>query len=186
MPSADILPIIKSRKSVHQFGYRKVSDRNINKILEAAVWAPSFLNTQPWTFIVVKNVETIEKLMALAYYGYFHHRPPVLIAVVIKPRSVDQKILRKEGFKEFIETHEYIDVGFPVSNMINEAKSLGIDSFIVSPHTQKANKILSVPQDRKTVLLVGLGYEKKTAYKKPRVRKPLEEVVFTDKYGGKE
>jgi len=66
---ADILDVITSRKSIRRFKPDPVSDEMIDKILEAARWAPTGENYQPWRFVVVKSQETRNKIGDLAKVG---------------------------------------------------------------------------------------------------------------------
>ena len=65
----DILDIISSRKSIRRFKTDPVPDEMIDKILEAARWAPTGENYQPWRFVVVRDQETRNKIGALAKVG---------------------------------------------------------------------------------------------------------------------
>jgi nitroreductase len=49
------LDLIKTRRSIRWFKPDTIPDEHINMIIEAATWAPSALNTQPWEFVVVKD-----------------------------------------------------------------------------------------------------------------------------------
>ncbi|MBI2936161.1 MAG: nitroreductase family protein, partial [Chloroflexi bacterium] len=50
MNSAGLLQIIKKRRSVRVYKTGKLTDKQLETILEAARWAPSGANTQPWEF----------------------------------------------------------------------------------------------------------------------------------------
>jgi nitroreductase len=104
----DLFDSIQGRKSIRRFKQTLVPDEDIKKILDAGRRAPSANNTQPWSFIVVKN-RTVLKQMADAarqmidrmipyaesekqaqrlamykgnYYTFFENAP-VLIAVIL-------------------------------------------------------------------------------------------------------
>ena len=47
----DFLSLSKSRRTTYEFSDKSVKDKDLNKILEAARWAPSCANSQPWKFI---------------------------------------------------------------------------------------------------------------------------------------
>lgn len=55
--------LVKSRRSIHKFKTEPVSDADIDKIVEAARWAPSGFNSQPWEFVIVKSPETREAVL---------------------------------------------------------------------------------------------------------------------------
>ena len=65
----DIIDVITSRKSIRRYKPNPVPDEMIDKILEAARWAPTGENYQPWRFIVVRDPETKNKIGRLAKLG---------------------------------------------------------------------------------------------------------------------
>ncbi|MBF8269291.1 MAG: Nitroreductase protein [Gammaproteobacteria bacterium] len=65
----DILDVITSRKSIRRFKSDPVPEDVIDKVLEAARWAPTGENYQPWRFVVIRNQETRNKIGDLAKCG---------------------------------------------------------------------------------------------------------------------
>ncbi len=65
----DIIDVITSRKSIRRYKADAVPDDMIDRILEAARWAPTGENYQPWRFIVVRDPETKNKIGDLAKIG---------------------------------------------------------------------------------------------------------------------
>lgn len=63
----DLTTIIRERFCVREFTEEKPSKEKIKAILEAGRLAPSWVNTQPWQFIVVEDKETIELLGELSF-----------------------------------------------------------------------------------------------------------------------
>ena len=57
-----LLDLIEERKSIRQYLDKEISNEDLNKILKAGYLAPSWMNSQPWKFIVVKNNETEDLL----------------------------------------------------------------------------------------------------------------------------
>lgn len=66
---ADILDVLTSRKSIRRYKPDPVPEEMIDKILEAARWAPTGENYQPWRFIVIRDPETKNKIGDLARLG---------------------------------------------------------------------------------------------------------------------
>ena len=62
----DVLKAIFSRRSCHNFDSRDIEPEKIDKILEAARWAPSPSNSQPWEFIVITDRDAIHRLYELS------------------------------------------------------------------------------------------------------------------------
>jgi nitroreductase len=65
----DILDVLTSRKSIRRYKPDPVPDEMIDKILEAARWAPTGENYQPWRFIVIRDQETRNKIGDLSKLG---------------------------------------------------------------------------------------------------------------------
>ena len=111
----DVFTAIKERRSCRNFSSEPVSEDAIEKILEAASWAPSPLNAQPWEFIVVTKQETKEKFFAEAercrkwgleksgwkwlgsYTVEFLQSAPVIIAVIGDPKKTGLDMFLEEG-----------------------------------------------------------------------------------------
>jgi 5,6-dimethylbenzimidazole synthase len=68
-----LLDLVKNRRSIRQFRSDPVPNEYITKIIEVARWAPSAFHTQPWEFVVIKNQDIKNKIVAaLEQYG-----PPI-------------------------------------------------------------------------------------------------------------
>jgi len=57
MDYEDLLELVRNRRSIRRFKTDPIPDEYVDKIIEAACWAPSGLNLQPWEFFVVKKKE---------------------------------------------------------------------------------------------------------------------------------
>lgn len=84
-----IFEAIFNRRSVRKFKDVDVEDQKVRRILEAAVWAPSGGNIQPWRFIVIKDKELMElvKMFSPGLLG----SPPLIIAVCSDREEARQK-----------------------------------------------------------------------------------------------
>ena len=65
----DIIDVITSRKSIRRYSPDHIPDEMIDKILEAARWAPTGENYQPWRLIVIRDPETRNRIGDLAKLG---------------------------------------------------------------------------------------------------------------------
>jgi nitroreductase len=74
-----VLDVIKNRQSVRTFKDEMPSDEQINAVLEAAQLSPSWVNVQPWHFIVVKNNKTKSLLAKLSHNQAHVEKAPVVI-----------------------------------------------------------------------------------------------------------
>ncbi|VVB89184.1 Coenzyme F420:L-glutamate ligase [uncultured archaeon] len=58
----DIIEVIKTRRSVREYKEDQVPDKDIEFLIDCARYAPSGFNMQPWSFLVIKNRDTLRKL----------------------------------------------------------------------------------------------------------------------------
>ena len=70
----DFLELARKRRSIRKFKSDSIPDEYVDKIIEAARWAPSGGNSQPWEFIVIKKKELRDKIAEIAQeqYGITH------------------------------------------------------------------------------------------------------------------
>lgn len=62
----DFLELVKNRRSIRRFKPDAIPDEYVDKIIEAARWAPSGFNSQPWEFVVVKKKELKDSIVQFA------------------------------------------------------------------------------------------------------------------------
>src|SRR4030042_3415381 len=111
----DLFVAMKERRSCRNFLPDQVDETTIEKILEAATWAPSPLNSQPWEFIIITNQDVKEKIFsegercrkwALEKSGWegwgsypldFLRLAPVIIAVIGDPKKTGVDMFTEEG-----------------------------------------------------------------------------------------
>ena len=65
MNTDELLSVIRMRRSVRVYKTGKVSDRQLEAILEAARWAPSGANTQPWEFVVTRDRKKMARVLQI-------------------------------------------------------------------------------------------------------------------------
>lgn len=183
MSASKKLPaFIAQRRSVRAFTKRMPSKEKIDIILEAGRWAPSCMNKQPWTFIVVRKPSTVRSLLNMCFYNHSEHAPPVIIAVAIDFSLWSGKDIQDKVKQKFLSHIDYADAGMPVLNMQYAAESLGIGSCIKSPISKGADKLLGLPQTHSVVLLLGCGYADRRYDIPHQERKPLASIVCHERY----
>ncbi|MEH1921580.1 nitroreductase family protein [Nostoc sp.] len=178
---------IRSRWSPRAFADRPVEQEKLLSLLEAARWAPSSYNYQPWSFIVATKNDPTEYNRLLSTLVEFNQgwakNAPVLILAVAKVRSEDGKTNR----------HAFHDVGLALENLILQATSFGLFAHqIAGFNADSARELYQIPDDYEPATVVTVGYpgdpetlsdglrERELA---ARVRKPLKEFVFTGQWG---
>lgn len=180
-------PIVKNRWSPRSFSSTPVESDKLRRVLEAARWAPSAFNEQPWRFVVgVKADNPYSRLMEslVEWNRNWASTVPVLLAVFGK------KTLTKNG--EPNATYGY-DTGQAVAWLTMQALHEGLAVHQMGGFDKEyiAN-IFSVPSDFEPITVIALGYqaspdELPEEYKKAelakRNRKSLSELVFSEKFG---
>lgn len=169
----DLLEIIKGRRAVRRFQEKPISLEDLRKIIEAAIWAPSGGNIQPWEFILITKKKNIEKIKMISP-GLFGN-PQALIVVCINKDRV------KKGGR-LGEEMALMDIAIASQNMMLMAYSLGIGSCPVASFNKVAlSELLSIPKHVDPRLILIFGYPLK--WPKPPRRRPLGEVAHLEEFG---
>lgn len=151
--------IIKKRHSVRNYDPRPVPREIIDTMLDAARYAPSACNAQPWRFIVVDNPTTREKLvekgLGIVVPNHFAKSAPVIIVACADTsfmvHSVASAISR-------IDYH-LLDIGAAIENMLLTATSLGLGTCWMGWFREKNIKmLLKIPKRIQIVSLIAVGY----------------------------
>jgi len=147
----DILDVISSRKSIRRYTEAPIPDEVLEKILEAARWAPSGENEQPWKLIVVRDAETRKKISEIARIGSGQRMTAEYCLGKLQPRFEGiEDVERRESLMRFLCTGEVsafparapllivvvgslhgmfdtpYDLSACIENMLLEAHSLGV------------------------------------------------------------
>jgi nitroreductase len=179
--------IIAKRWSARAFSTRPVEFSKLLSILEAARWAPSSRNEQPWRYIVFTNdnPEMLKKAQSvLKEINDYSKRAPILICAITK------KTYSENGNPNRLHFH---DLGAANENMFLEAFNQGLIMHEMGGFdVQKARDIFNVPEDYEVGIMIAIGYQdtyhvlperlRQKAFT-PRVRKPLSEIVFIEEIG---
>ena len=104
-----LLEEIKKRKSVRSYSEEKISDETLNEILEAGRLAPSWVNVQPWKFIVIRDEKTKKLLFKASGEQKQILGADVIIACVADMEAWDKKnfgaVLEKSGKNQMVQDY---------------------------------------------------------------------------------
>jgi nitroreductase len=190
-PAAAGYPIhelIRERWSPRAFQDKPVEPGKLLTMLEAARWAPSSSNEQPWSFLVARAEEKdeFEKMLGCLVEGnrVWAKRAPVLIFTVAK-RSFSHS-----GKPNRSALH---DVGLASESLTLQAVALGLFTHgMAGIEREKIHEVYGLPEDYEAVAAWAVGYPGEPSMlegalrereEAPRVRKELKEFVFTGKFG---
>lgn len=104
-----LLEEIKSRKCVRSYNDKPISDEIVNEILEAGRFAPSWVNVQPWKFIVIRDEETKELLYKASGEQKQVKEAQVIIGCVADMEAWEKKnfgaVLEKSGRNQMVQDY---------------------------------------------------------------------------------
>lgn len=175
-----VLKAIKERRNIARFEATSIDNDKLNAILDAGRWAPSWTNTQPWRFIVVKD-EAIKEKMSKDIVSNFSMSitdAPISIVVCVNPHH--------DPF-HFIE-----DGTNATQNMALAAQSLGIGTTWIGVFSldnernsseRKIKETLKIPKDWRIISILPLGIPK---FKEHKTRKELSDIVDLNYFAAKE
>ncbi len=166
---------MKSRTETREFKKDPVPDDVINKILDAAVQAPSAGNVQDWEFIVVKSPETKKALALAAFEQDFIERAPVVIVVC----SDLDRVASKYGVRGS-SLYSIQDAAVATENMLLAAHALGLGSCWVGALNEgRVKEILVLPTNVRPLAIIPIGYP---AEKPEKHKRDTKGVVHRERY----
>jgi nitroreductase len=168
----DVMTAIRTRRSVRRFSREQVSDSLLRSIFEAARWAPSAHNKQPWYFIVSSVQEKKEKIAQASTWAKFLPDAPVMIIVCTR---LDYKW--KSTPPKMIEWFSLQSTAAAIQNLLLAAHSLGLATcWIGDINSGLLAELFTIPRSYEPVAIIALGYPA-TPAAPAASRRPLEEVV---------
>jgi nitroreductase len=171
-----LLEIIRTRRSIRAFRPDPVSDEALKQIIEAARWAPSSANSQPWDIVVVRDVETrkriqdsVQRVVARikqlrdfpflrTFTGSYLMEAPVQLVVCGDPRF--QYVSMMSGVEDQVELFAlWGSVSMAVQNMLLAAHALGLGSVVFTNfYPEEVKRVLEVPDPLKVICILPIGY----------------------------
>lgn len=172
----DVMEAIKRRRSVRRFKSDPVGEEDLQKILNAARWAPSAGNMQPLELVIVKDEEVKQRLARAALDQTFIAEAPVVIVVCANvPRTT-----RRYGHRG---TKLYViqDTAAATQNIHLAAYSLGYSTCWVGAYDDKeVARAIEVPESVRPLAIIPLG--KPAEEPSPPSRLPLDEIVHENRF----
>lgn len=165
----DAIEAMKIRRSIREYKDKPIPKGIIEKMIDAARFAPTARNVQPWEFIVVTKSDTLKKIGELAENGRFIASCKACIAVF----SSDTKYYLEDGCAA-------------TQNILIAATSLGIASCWVAgdkkPYCSQVSNLLGIPASFKLVSLIALGYPKSEIDFGIKNKRDIAELIHWEKF----
>lgn len=203
-----LLQLMRARRSIRRFKPDAIPDEYVDKMLEAARWAPSGGNAQPWEFVVVKDRDTVKQILDIHHEyrvlshkleltrvkelrhpqvaGYpktpFYRDAPVIIIVCGDLRTLQATVMAAhflEGSQGVF--HENLANATFAIHLTATALGLGTQWVTVSPYWEgKLKALLGIPEIFSIFQMVPVGYP--YYHPKPSYRRELSEIVHYERY----
>ncbi len=184
-----IEPLIQRRWSPRAFAPTPIARRVLARLFEAARWAPSSYNEQPWRYVVVtaENPERLTEAQSVLSPGNAWARnAPVLICTIAHLTFARNAKPNR---------HAFHDVGAASATLLLQATALGLFGHEMAGFdVEKARAVFEVPEGCEPVAMMALGYpanhesltqEQRAHEARPRARRPIEEFVFEGRFGNR-
>ncbi|MEM1682996.1 MAG: nitroreductase family protein [Ignisphaera sp.] len=164
----DVYEAILSRRSIRVYKHESIRREDLEKILEAARWAPSAGNRQPWHFIVVVDEQIKEKLVPVCRnQSFIKDASCVVVGLADVEKSPKWAI---------------VDTTIALEHIVLEATELGYGTCWIGAFDEaEVKKILNIPDRYRVVALITIGIASESP--SPRPRKPLKEIVSLNIFG---
>lgn len=165
----NLLNLLKIRRSVRVFQDKDIPKGQLEEIIDAARFAPTARNVQPWEFVVITDRKKITQLAGLGQNCRFMEQAAACITVF----SSDTPYFLEDGCAA-------------TCNILLAASALGIGSCWVAgdkkPYCQQVNNLLNAPLGMKLVSLIALGYPQDENAFKIAEKRSLQELLHWEKF----
>jgi nitroreductase len=166
-----VIEAIKERRSVRAYTSEDVSDEDVERLIDAARWAPSAGNGQPWAFVVIKDLEMKRKLSHAAQNQSWLQTAPVVIVV-----CADLKQANSVYGDRGKNLYSMQDTAAATENILLAAQELGLATCWVGAFQENdVAKIVKAPSNIRPVAMVAVGHpaERPVA----RQRRSVNEII---------
>ncbi len=163
----DAFDCIVTKLDVREFASKNVPGEIKMKIIEAARLTGSGMNTQHWRFLLVQDRSNLKKLAQDSTTGGWVANADFAIVIMTDPK---------------VPGH-LIDAGRVLQDMELAAWNFGVVSGLYTGiKEQDVRRDFGTPDSLKLTAVLGFGYPKERIVGKKN-RKPIEELVFPERYG---
>lgn len=167
----DVIAAILERRCCRRFTEEKVPAATVGRLIDAARWAPSAGNIQPWQFYVVYNEQKKEELAKAALNQRFLADAPVVIVVCVQPEMSAARY-RDRGRNMYVIQ----DSAAAVQNILLAAEGYGLAACWVGAFEEKGViEALQMSPGILPVAIIPVGYA--AGQNRPPARRPVDEIV---------
>ncbi len=181
-----VVESIRKRWSARAFSNRQIKQEEINTLFEAASWAASSMNEQPWLYIYAsrKDESTFQKMLDCLSSGNQSWAKNASLLVL----SLAKTIFERNGNTN---RHAFYDTGAANTNLVLQATEMNIYAHQMGGFDhEKTKAVFNLPDDVEPVVFIAFGFLDeadtlpepfKTRELTERKRKAISDFVFQDK-----
>lgn len=166
----EVFEAIKKRRSIRKFDPTKeVTDEQIEKLLEAARWAPSAGNLQSWFFVVVRDNKIKERFVSEAWVQELILEAPVVIVICSNPKQNTWR------YGERGKRYSIQDTAIAAQNIWLAATEIGLGTcFLAAFDENKVAQILNLEKELYPIAIMPIGYPAESP--EPPPRRSIKEI----------
>lgn len=166
--------LARRRYSVRSYQSTPVEEDVLTGIVEAALLAPSAVNFQPWSFIIVNDPELLGQLHGCYHRDWFKTAPVCIVAV----GDHDKGWRRPTDDKDYTD----IDVAIAIDHLMLAATEAGLGTcWVCHFNAEKCASIFNLPQNFEPIALIPAGYPQSGNIPEKK-RKSIDQVVSWNKF----
>ena len=167
----ELLDFLRTRRSIRRWKPDPIPDEYIEKMIEAARWAPSGANGQPWEFIIVRDAHVKRRLVAAALDQRFIEEAPVVIVVCAGETRSGQRYGQRGRSLYCLQ-----DSAAATQNILLAAYDMKLGSCWIGAFNEgEVGKILKVPFGVRPIAIIPIGHPDETP--SPPLRRPKKSLV---------
>jgi nitroreductase len=172
----NLLEIIKNRRSIRVFKKQDIPPDIIEKLLEAARWAPSAGNVQPWAFVVVSS-QKMKQSLSMAAFGQKTLEEASVVIVVCADEKLAEQSYGVRGKSLFCLQ----DTAAAIQNILLTAYSLGLGSCWIGAFKEdEIKKAIKAPKEMRPIAMIPIGYPNEAP--SARSRRPVSEIMHKETF----
>lgn len=178
-----LIELIKKRYSCRKFKKESVIEKEILiKCIEAARFAPSASNSQPWKYVIVDEKELKSRIVDALTIGFtkfnqFAKDASAIIVAIEESKNLEMSIGQVVLGKSFAT----FDIGCSVMQLCLQASEFGLGTCIMGIFDEKKiKKLLNIPSNKKITILIAIGYPQDNPTEKKR--KVIDDIYSFNRY----
>jgi len=171
--------LVKRRRSVRSWNQENIEKEKFRELVEAAKWAPSACNKQPWHFIITNDNKKIKSIYEVKGQKFLKDAPHIIICLINRNTYSNEKDCRY---------FSGLDSGVAIQNLLLKAEELNLGACVVNwkpssiskSENEKIKKIFGIPNHLRIICIIPIGnFREKPS---PPGRKDTNAIIHYEKF----